>query len=191
MPMLNRVVKMAALAAGGVLLAKQYQKRKETGQKSGLSYVEESLEVNAPVHAVYEQWAQFEQFPTFMASVHEVRQLDDGRLHWRASVAGKDKEWDAEITDQLRDQCIAWRSTSGPRNGGVVTFDKISENCTRVVLRMDYEPEGPMETIGDALGVVRMEARANLQRFKEMLEKRGNEPGGWGGANPQRDALKH
>jgi uncharacterized membrane protein len=179
--MLNRVVALAAIAAGGVLLSKQMKKK----QAGGTSSVEESIEVNVPVSSAYNQWTQFEEFPHFMASVHEVKQLDNKRLHWRANVAGEEKEWDSEITEQIPDKRIAWRSIGGTRNGGVVTFHKISDNCCRVMLQMDYQPEGAAEHIGDALGAVRLEARSNLQRFKEMLEKRGKETGAWRGSIAQ------
>jgi uncharacterized membrane protein len=179
--MLNRVVTAAALAVGGVLLSKQFNKKR----RSGSSSVEESIEVNVPVRTAYNQWTQFEDFPKFMDSVHEVRQLDNRHLHWRAQVAGKEKEWDAEITEQVPDKRIAWRSTSGVPNGGVVSFHKIADNVTRIMLQMDYQPEGAIEQIGDALGAVRMEARSNLQRFKDMIEARGHETGAWRGAVAQ------
>lgn len=179
--MLNRVVTAAALAVGGVLLSKQFNKKR----RSGISSVEESIEVNVPVRTAYNQWTRFEDFPTFMDSVSEVRQLDNRHLHWRAQVAGKEKEWDAEITEQVPDKRIAWRSASGVPNGGVVTFHKIADNVTRIMLQMDYQPEGAIEQIGDALGAVRMEARSNLQRFKEMIEARGRETGAWRGAVSQ------
>ena len=177
--MLNRVVTVAALAVGGMMLSKKLkQNRSGFGASSSVS---ESIEVNVPVKTAYNQWTQFEDFPQFMKSVKEIRQLDDKHLHWRADVAGKEKEWDSEITEQIPDQRIAWRSVTGVKNGGVVTFHKISETCTRIALQMDYEPEGAMEAIGDAFGAVRMEARANLSNFKEMLEKRGAETGAWRG----------
>jgi uncharacterized membrane protein len=180
--MLNRLVTVAALAAGGLLLKKQLEKKQSA---RGTSIIEESIEVNVPVRTAYNQWTQFEDFPKFMASVHEVRQLDDKHLHWRANVFGKEMEWDAEITEQIPDKRIAWRSISGPYNAGVVTFHKISDTCTRVTLQMEYKPEGPMENIGDMLGAMRLEVRQNLQRFKEMLEERGKETGAWRGTIQQ------
>ena len=176
--MLNRVVTVAALAVGGMMLKKQMDKRQSSG---GGSSIMEAIEVNVPVRTAYDQWTQFEDFPQFMGSVHEIRQLDDKHLHWKANVAGEEKEWDAEITEQIPDKRIAWRSTSGVQNAGVVTFHRLADNCTRVTLQMDYQPEGPMEKIGDMLGAVRLETRQNLQRFKEMLEKRGHETGAWRG----------
>ncbi|MDB5908177.1 MAG: cyclase [Massilia sp.] len=180
--MLNRVVTAAALAVGGFLLSKQLQKNRISG---GISSVEESIEVNVPLSTAYNQWTQFEDFPKFMDNVEEVRQLDDRHLHWRAKVAGKEKEWDAEITQQIPDKCIAWRSVGGPLNGGAVKFEKLSDNVTRVALRLDYKPEGPIEQIGDLLGAVRLQARSSLQHFKEMIEARGRETGAWRGAITQ------
>jgi uncharacterized membrane protein len=180
--MFNRVVTVAALAAGGVILSKQLKKNQGSSFSSS---VEESIEVSVPVRTAYNQWTQFEDFPKFMDSVHEIKQLDDKHLHWRADVAGKEKEWDAEITEQIPDKRIAWRSTSGVGNGGVVTFHKISDSVTRVMLQMEYQPEGVIEQLGDAIGAVRMEARQNLQRFKEMLENRGSETGAWRGTVTQ------
>lgn len=176
--MLNRLITMAAAAAGGYLLAKQLKKGKSA---RGASSVKESITVSVPVRTAYGQWTQFEQFPTFMDSVHEVRQLDDKRLHWKADVLGKPVEWDAEITEQIPDQRIAWRSTTGKLNNGVVTFDALSDNRCSITLTMTYQPEGTLEAIGDAMGAVRLEASGNLKRFKEMIEQRGQETGAWRG----------
>jgi uncharacterized membrane protein len=180
--MLNRVVTVAALAVGGMMLSKQMKKNRASGMESSIV---ETIEVNVPVRTAYNQWTQFEEFPQFMASVHEIRQLDDKHLHWKANVAGEEKEWDVEITEQIPDKRIAWRSTSGVPNGGVATFHKISDSLTRVTVQMDYQPEGPLEKLGDAFGAVRMELRGNLQKFKEMLEARGKETGGWRGSITQ------
>jgi uncharacterized membrane protein len=179
--MLNRVVTVAALAVGGMMLSKK-MKQKGSGMESSII---ETIEVNVPVKTAYNQWTQFEEFPQFMASVHEIRQLDDKHLHWKANVAGEEKEWDVEITEQIPDKRIAWRSVTGVPNGGVVTFHKLSDNLTRIALQMDYQPEGALEKLGDAFGAVRLETRGNLQKFKEMLEARGKETGGWRGSITQ------
>jgi len=176
--MLSRVITVAALAYGGVLLSKKLKGNRGFGASSSIV---ETIEVNVPVRTAYNQFTQFEDFPQFMKSVKEIRQLDDKHLHWKANVAGEDKEWDAEITEQIPDNRIAWRSVTGVKNGGVVTFHKISDTVTRMALQMDYEPEGALESIGDALGAVRLETRSNLSNFKELLEKRGSETGGWRG----------
>ena len=104
--------------------------------------VEKSIDVDVPVQTAYNQWTQFESFPEFMDGVIEVRQLNDTRLHWKAKVAGKEKEWDAEITEQRPDERVAWRAVDGAPNGGVVTFHRIGESQTRVMLQLEAEPEG-------------------------------------------------
>lgn len=146
-----------------------------------MSTVEKSIEVNVPVNTAYNQWTQFEDFPRFMEGIEEVRQLDDTHLHWRAKVAGKEKEWDAEITEQIPDQRIAWHSTTGALNAGVVTFHKITNDTTRIMLQMDYEPEGVTENVGDAVGVLSHRVTGDLERFKQFLEMRGQETGAWRG----------
>ena len=143
--------------------------------------IEKSIEVDAPISTVYNQWTQFEEFPRFMEGVKEVRQLDDKRLHWHAEIAGKDKQWDAEIYRQEPDQAIAWRSTSGAANGGEVRFTSAGSGATKVTLTMSYDPEGILENIGDALGAVGMRVQGDLNRFKEFIESRGRETGGWRG----------
>ena len=146
-----------------------------------MATIEQSIDVNVPVRTAYNQWTQFEEFPRFMEGVKEVRQLDDKRLRWRAEIAGKEKEWDAEITEQIPDERVAWTSRSGPWNAGVVTFHRLDDNRTRVMLQLAYDPEGVVENVGDALGVVSVRVKGDLQRFKEFIESRGAETGAWRG----------
>jgi uncharacterized membrane protein len=146
-----------------------------------MASVEKTIEVNQPVRMVYNQWTQFEEFPRFMEGVEEVRQLDDKRLHWRAEIAGKSEEWDAEITDQIPDQRVAWRSTSGSENSGVIRFTPIDANTTRVTALIGYDPEGIVETVGDKLGFVSRRVEGDLERFKQFIEERGAATGAWRG----------
>jgi uncharacterized membrane protein len=146
-----------------------------------MSTIEESVEVNVPVRTAYDQWTQFEEFPRFMAGVEAVRQVDDTHLHWVAEIGGARREWDAEITEQHPDERIAWTSTSGQRNAGVVTFHRLGEDRTKVMLQLDHDPEGLVDKAGDALGFVRRRAKGDLERFREMIESRGTATGGWRG----------
>jgi len=182
MPVATLIAAGVGFVAGAVILSNQL--RKSAGS-SRMSSVEESIELDVPVSTAYNQWTQFEEFPKFMATVESVNQVDDTHLHWRANVAGKTKEWDAEITEQIPDKRIAWRSINGVHNAGVVTFHKIGENRTRVMLQMDYEPETIGEKVGDAVGGVKLTAKGNLKRFKELVESRGAETGAWRGTVPQ------
>jgi len=143
--------------------------------------IEKDIEVNAPLHTVYNQWTQFEDFPAFMDGVKEVRQIDDTHLHWCAEVAGKDVEWDSEITEQVPDQRVAWRSTSGKLNAGTVEFEPAGDGKTRVCLTMEYDPEGALENVGSAIGVTGHRVKQDLENFKEFIEKRGVETGAWRG----------
>ena len=146
--------------------------------------IAKSITVNVPVSQAYNQWTQFEAFPHFMGGVKEIKQLDDKRLHWKAEIGGKSEEWDAEITEQIPDQRIAWRSTSGAQNSGVITFSAKSENETAVNLVVEYESEGMIENIGDALGLVSARVSGDLTRFKDFIETRHSTTGGWRGEIP-------
>ena len=143
--------------------------------------VEETIEVEVPLSTAYNQWTQFEEFPRFMDGVESVQQLDDRRLHWVAKIAGRREEWDAEITAQTPDEGVAWVATEGKGNNGVVRFDPVAEDRTRVTVRMDWEPEGVVEKAGAAMGLDDRQVSADLERFKEMIEARGVETGGWRG----------
>src|SRR5512134_1585195 len=103
----------------------------------GMGQIEQSIDVEVPVRTAYNQWTQFEEFPKFMEGVELVRQIDDRHLRWRATVAGKTVEWDAEIVEQIPDKRIAWRSTTGSRNAGVVTFHRLADAKTRIMLQID------------------------------------------------------
>ena len=146
-----------------------------------MSKILEAVDVQVPVRTAYDQWTQFETFPKFMDGVTSVRQLDDTTLEWVASVAGKEKTWQAKITEQEPDQRIAWTATDGAHNAGVVTFHRLAEGESRVTLQLDVDPEGPVENVGDALGFVQRRVKGDMERFKEFIEKRGTETGAWRG----------
>ena len=146
-----------------------------------MATIERSIDIEAPVRIVYNQWTQFEEFPRFMEGVQEVRQLDDKHLHWRAVVGGAEKVWDAEITEQIPDERVAWRARAGAANAGVVTFHRITDGRTRIMLQLEYDPQGVVETVGDAVGVVSHRVENDLLRFKDFVEMRGRETGAWRG----------
>jgi uncharacterized membrane protein len=147
-----------------------------------MSVIEKSIEINVPVNTAYNQWTQFEEFPKFMEGVKEVKQTDDTHLRWKADIAGKEKEWDAEITEQIPDERIAWRARDGAMNAGVVTFHRLSDKKSKVMLQMEYDPEGIVENVGDAVGVVSQRVLGDLERFKRYIENRGHETGAWRGS---------
>jgi uncharacterized membrane protein len=149
-----------------------------------MSTIEHSVDVNVPVRVAYDQWTQFESFPEFMEGVESVKQVTDTLTEWVAEIAGIRREFEAEITEQHPDERVAWHTTEGPHQAGVVTFHRLSEDTTRVTLQMEYDPEGFVETAGDWLQLVRLRIRNDLERFKTFIESRGGEPGGWRGEVP-------
>jgi uncharacterized membrane protein len=146
-----------------------------------MATVEKSIEVEVPVQTAYNQWTQFEEFPRFMEGVKEIKQIDETHLHWKADIGGVEREWDARITEQEPDMRIAWTSESGAENGGVVTFHKLDDNRTKVMLQLEFEPEDLVEQVGDKLGFVSRRTSGDLKRFKEFIEDRGQETGSWRG----------
>jgi uncharacterized membrane protein len=153
-----------------------------------MASIEQSIEVQAPLRAVYDQWTQFEEFPEFMEGVAEVRQLDDTHLHWIAEIGGSRHEWDAEITEQKPDERVAWKNTDGKENAGVVTFHRLSEDSTKVMVQLDFVPEGVKEKLGNALGVPERRVKDDLERFKELVESRGG-GNGWRGEVKRTDEV--
>jgi uncharacterized membrane protein len=147
--------------------------------------IEESIEVGVPIRQAYNQWTQFEEFPRFMEGIERIDQLDDRRVHWVASFGGETHEWDAEIVEQNTDERVAWRNIDGKDNAGVVTFHKIDDSTTRIMVQMDWAPEGIKEKLGGALGADDRRVKADLKRFKEFIESRGSETGEWRGEVPR------
>lgn len=143
--------------------------------------VKESIEVNVPVKTAYNQWTQFEEFPKFMDGVEAVEQIDDTHLRWVAEVSGERRDWRAEIVEQKADEKIAWRAVDVNGPNGVVTFDPLGEERTLVTVEMSYEPEGLKETLGAKIGLDSRQVRADLERFKELVEALDRETGAWRG----------
>ncbi len=143
--------------------------------------VEKTVLVNVPVSTAYNQWTQFEDFPQFMEGVEKVEQLTDDKLHWVTKIAGVEREFDAEITEQHPDERVAWTTMDGPKQAGVVTFHKLDPSRTKVMLQLEFEPEGIVEQAGDKLGIVKSRVSGDLERFKTFIEKRGTETGAWRG----------
>jgi uncharacterized membrane protein len=143
--------------------------------------IEESIEVDVPVSTAYNQWTQFEMFPQFMGGVERVEQTDDTHLRWIAEVGGEKREWNAEITEQHPDHRVAWRALDQDGPNGAVTFHKLDDRRTKVMVQMDYEPEGMKESIGSAVGMDSGRVKGDLESFKEFIESRGAATGAWRG----------
>ncbi len=146
-----------------------------------MSTITEAVDVEVPVSTAYNQWTQFEEFPRFMEGVEQIRQVDATHTHWVTKVGGVTREFDATITEQHPDERVAWTSDSGPDHAGVITFHRLDDSHTRVTAQMEIDPEGFVENVADKLGVLDRRVKGDMKRFKEFIEQRGRESGGWRG----------
>src|SRR5262245_14915879 len=148
---------------------------------NSIETIEKSIDINVPVRTAYNQWTQFEEFPRFMEGVESVKQLNDTTLHWVANVGGERKEWRARITEQVPDHHLSWRSEGGDFTSGMVSFQALGPDKTRVTVRLNYEPKGVPEKLGDMLGMGSRRVEGDLGRFKDFIESKGHETGAWRG----------
>ncbi len=147
-----------------------------------MSQIQESVDVEVPVSVAYNQWTQFESFPQFMDGVESIVQIDDTHNHWVTNVAGVEREFDTEITEQHPDERIAWHSVGGDTShAGVVTFHRLSDTQSRVMIQIDWEPSGLLETVGAAVNADNRQVRADAKKFKEFIENGGGHSAGWRG----------
>jgi len=147
-----------------------------------MSQVQESVDVDVPVRTAYDQWTQFESFPNFMDGVESITQTDSTHSHWVTRIGGVTREFDTEITEQHPDERVAWKSTGGEtKHAGVVTFHRLNDTQTRVMIQIDWEPEGLVEKVGSAVGVDDHQVKADAKRFKTFIEERGAQTGAWRG----------
>ena len=143
--------------------------------------IEQSIDVDVPVTTAYNQWTQFEEFPHFMGGVESITQVNETLTHWKTKIGGVEREFDAEITEQHLDERVAWRSVDGQTHAGVVTFHRLSETSTRVMVQIDWETDSLVEKVGAVVGADDLQEKGDLKRFKEFIEARGGETGAWRG----------
>ena len=142
----------------------------------------ETVDVNVPVTVAYNQWTKFEEFPKFLSFVKSITQVTDTLTEWTVKVGGVERKFEAKITEQHPDERVAWNSTGGEVNhAGVVTFHKLAENETRVTVQLDWEATGLLEKAGAVLGVDNHAIKKDLANFKEFIEAKGADDGGWRG----------
>jgi uncharacterized membrane protein len=141
-----------------------------------MAQVERAIIVQAAADTVYQVWRNFENFPNFMANIEEVRDMGEGRYHWRAKgPLGSTAEWDAEITQDEPGKIIAWRSIEteddNVRTAGAVEFESLGD-ATRITVTIDYEaPAGALgERIAKIFANPSNQVEQDLQRFKESVE---------------------
>jgi uncharacterized membrane protein len=144
----------------------------------------ETVDVNVPVRAAYNQWTRFEEFPTFLDEVEKIVQIDDTTTDWTVKVAGQEREFRAVIAEQHPDERVAWTVADGETNhSGVVTFHKLSDDTSRVTVQIDWQPSGLLEKLGSAVGAGSHAVKKDLENFKKRVESAPADAG-WRGDVP-------
>jgi uncharacterized membrane protein len=148
---------------------------KGSGQGGGKTRrlpIQRWTDVAVPVDRAYEAWTQWEEWPKFMHRVLEAKPEDDedNKVHVREKIWFWTREWDGEITDQKKNKYIAWKTTKGMQHSGVVSFHKLDDNLTRVMVDMDFVPQGVFEKMASGMRFVKRAVQADLARFKAYVE---------------------
>lgn len=136
-----------------------------------MSQIVETVDVDVPVASAYDLWSHFETFPAFLDDVDSVTKESDTRSRWVVSILGQSKEFTTEISEQKKDDRIAWTSTGGDvDHAGVVTFHRLSDTTSRVAVQIDWEPEGFLESVGAAIGAPKIAVKRQLDKFTKYVE---------------------
>jgi uncharacterized membrane protein len=143
--------------------------------------IQQSVDVAVPIKVAYNRWTMFEDWPDFMHRVESVDQADDTTLSFSTKVWGITRRFEAEIVEQRPDQRIEWNTTEGLGHTGVVTFHKLSDRLTRIEISLDIEPHGMLEKMGRGMRFTKRAVRADLHRFKALIELDEESEGGWRG----------
>jgi uncharacterized membrane protein len=140
-----------------------------TAKKTRRLPIQRYTDIAAPVGTVYEKWTEFEEFPNFMHRVLNVKAEDD-KVTWDEKIWFSSRRWEGEITERKRNKRVAWKTTSGMAHAGVVTFHRLDDELTRVMVDMDFVPQGMIEKMASGLRFVKRAVQADLARFKAYVE---------------------
>ena len=132
--------------------------------------IERWTDVAVPVEQAYDAWLQFERYPQFMHRVVNVERKGDDRVQWHEKIWFSKRQWEGRITDRRENDRIAWTTTSGMSHKGVVSFHRLDDNLTRVMVTMEFEPAGMVEKMASGLRFVKRAVQADLARFKAYVE---------------------
>jgi uncharacterized membrane protein len=164
---------LASSGPGGKLASKLLGGAGGGGQKGGKTRrlpIQRWTDVAVPVDKAYQAWTQFEEFPKFMHRVLEVKKEDQNKIHWQEKIWFSSREWDGEITERRKNDRIAWKSVSGTQHAGVISFHKLDTNLTRVLVTVDFVPNGMIEKMASGMRFVKRAVQADLARFKAYVE---------------------
>jgi hypothetical protein len=140
------------------------------GKKTRRLPIQRWTDVAVPVERAYSAWLEFDKYPRFMHRVLNVEEKGRDRLSWQEKIWFSKRQWEGRITDKRENDRIAWKTTSGMSHKGVVTFHRLDDNLTRVMVDMEFEPNGMMEKMASGLRFVKRAVQADLARFKAYVE---------------------
>jgi uncharacterized membrane protein len=156
------------------------------GKKVKVTNIVEHIDIGAPRRLVYDQWTQFQDYPSFMKKVVSVDQADETKLNWKAKIFWSSRTWESTIVEQVPDEHIVWRSKGQKGHvDGTVSFHKLSPNLTRVLLVLEYHPQGFFERTGNLWRAQGRRVRLELKHFRRFVMTqsltRADEIEGWRG----------
>ncbi len=140
------------------------------GKKTRRLPIQRCTDVAAPIDTVYEQWTKFDQFPRFMHRVLNVEQKGRDKVSWSEKIWFSSRQWEGRITERRKNDRIVWTTNSGMSHKGIVSFHKLADNLTRVMITMEFEPNGMVEKMASGLRFVKRAVQADLARFKAYVE---------------------
>ncbi|TQK42650.1 putative membrane protein [Streptomyces sp. SLBN-118] len=142
---------------------------KDGGKKVKVVNIVEEIDVGVPVSVAYNQWTQFEDYPSFMKKVERVEQESETELDWKAQIFLSHREWHSTVIEQVPDERIVWRSKAEKGHvDGAVTFHEIAPNLTRILLVLQYHPQGLFEGTGNLFRAQGRRVRLELKHFRRQ-----------------------
>jgi uncharacterized membrane protein len=130
----------------------------------------ESIDVGVPIEVAYNQWTQFQDFSGFMKKVERVEQKSDEKLDFKAKILWSHRTWEASILEQVPDEKIVWRSKGEKGHvDGTVTFHELAPNLTRILVVLEYYPQGLFERVGNIWRAQGRRARVEMKQFQRHV----------------------
>jgi len=140
------------------------------GKKTRRLPIQRYTDVAVPVEVAYRAWTEFDKFPNFMHRVRSVEKTGNDEVQWEEKIWFSKRQWKGKITERRKNDRIAWKTTSGTQHSGIVSFHKIGDNLTRVMVTVDFHPTGMIEKMGSGLRFAKRAVEADLARFKTYVE---------------------
>ncbi|HEU5031601.1 MAG TPA: SRPBCC family protein [Spirillospora sp.] len=165
------------------------------GKKVKVTNIIEHTDIGAPRRLVYDQFTQFQDFPSFMKKVISVDQADEEKLNWQAKIFWSKRTWEATIVEQVPDEHVVWRSKGAKGHvDGTVSFHELAPNLTRVLVVLEYHPQGLFERTGNIWRAQGRRVRLELKHFRRHVMTQSlthaDEIEGWRGEIRDSEVVK-